>query len=100
MVTIRKRLVYVLLTSLVIACWYLIFVAQYAGYDLNLGLFFLCLFLSTIGSFLCLNILKSYQKRHEILLKIFCAFYLIISSPITIILFIKIYAIVNGNFFR
>ena len=77
-----------------------IFIAQYAGYDLNYGLLFLCLFLSTVGSFLCLHILKSYWKSQEIFLKIFCTFYLIISSPITIILFIKIYSVVNGNFFK
>lgn len=97
---IKKYLIIILLLSFMLACWYLVYLSQYAGYDLNYGLFFLCLFLATVGSVLSIAILVSKTQKRETVFLIFCTGYLIIASPVTFLVFIKIYAAVYGGFFK
>ncbi len=63
---VHKALISFILVSLALGCWYLVYLAKDQPYDLNLGLFFLCLVLSTTGSLLSLAVLISIRQKRGI----------------------------------
>ena len=83
-----------------VCVWYLTYLAKGAEYDRNYALIIDSLLLSSISSVISLIALKKNFNKSNKKLVVSCIIFLVIASPISIIVFIKMYAFITGGFFK
>lgn len=84
---------------IIVMIWYLIYLAKISDYSINYGYEFKALVLSSIFS-IFLIIIYFYNKKNYNKNFLYNTLFLITSSPVSLLCFIKIYVEFFGPFFK
>jgi hypothetical protein len=100
LIEMKNNILCFILVSIAFVCWYLLYKAKVSEYDLDFALALLSMLLSTVGTIISIILLRQEKYRLNKNVLVVSVGFLILSSPVTLFLFIKIFTALNGGFFK